>query len=87
MPRTSRGDTPDPYFMHFKKLFATCACGAFCLAVSGCAVVSVATTAVSVAGTAVSVGVAAGSVAVGAATTVAKGAVAVGGAVVGSDSD
>lgn len=52
---------------------------------TGCAVVTVASTAVSVAGTAVSVGVTAGSVAVGAATTVAKGAVAVGGAVVGDD--
>jgi hypothetical protein len=54
------------------------------LSMSGCVVVSVAGAAVSVAGAAVSVGVAAGSAAVGVATTVAKGVVGAGGAVVES---
>lgn len=49
---------------------------------SGCTVVSVASTAVSVAGTAVNVGVTAGSAAVGVASTVTKGVVSVGGAVI-----
>jgi hypothetical protein len=57
------------------------------VSVSGCAVVSVASAAVTVASTAVSVGVTAGSMAVGAATTVAKGAVSVGGAIVGDDDE
>ncbi|MBI1889172.1 MAG: hypothetical protein HYS18_00850 [Burkholderiales bacterium] len=52
------------------------------LMLSGCAVVSVASTAVSLTGTAVSTGVAVGSTAVGAVTTVAKGAVNAGSAVV-----
>jgi hypothetical protein len=59
-------------------------CIAVSLTVSGCAVVSVAGAAVTVAGAAVSVGVAAGSAAVGVATTVAKGVVSAGGAVVES---
>jgi hypothetical protein len=50
-------------------------CLTLLLSTSGCAVVSVATTAVSVAGTAVSVGVSAGSAVVSTAATVTKGVV------------
>lgn len=57
-------------------------CTALLLPLSGCTVVSVASTAVSVAGTAVNVGVTAGSAAVGVATTVTKGVVSVGGTVI-----
>ncbi|MGH8807870.1 MAG: hypothetical protein ACREX0_08330 [Noviherbaspirillum sp.] len=73
--------------MRSKKILICASCTALLLSIGGCAVVSVATTAVSVAGTAVSVGVTAGSVAVGAATTMAKGAVSVGGAVVDTVTD
>lgn len=71
--------------MHLKKTLLTSACVAVLSLASGCAVVTVATTAATVAGTAISVGVTAGSVAVGAATTVAKGAVNVGSAMIGDD--
>lgn len=70
---------PDNAYMLLSRIIATGAC---LLLLDGCTVVSVASTAVSVAGTAVNVGVAAGSAAVGVATTVTKGAVSVGGAVV-----
>ena len=73
--------------MHKKQILLAAACAATLLSVSGCAVVSIATTTASVATTAVSVGVTAGSMAVGAATTVAKGAVNVGSAVLGGDDD
>ena len=66
--------------MHPKNILHACAFAATLLLLNGCAVVSVASTAVSV-------GVAAGSLAVGAATTVAKGAVSVGSAVIGDDDD
>ncbi len=60
--------------MFLKKIIiATCVTGALLL--SGCAVITVATTAVSVASTAVGVGVTVGSSAVGAAATVVKGTV------------
>jgi hypothetical protein len=77
---SGRHSTTDSGFMASKTLFLAGACAAVLILVSGCTVISVATTAVSV-------GVTAGSLAVGAATTVAKGAVAVGSAVVGDDDD
>jgi hypothetical protein len=74
-------------FMRTKQVLLAAACAAILVSVSGCAVVSIATTTASVAGTAISVGVTAGSMAVGAATTAAKGAVSVGSAVLGGDDD
>jgi hypothetical protein len=68
-----------------QRAFLGSACLTVCAMLSGCAVVTVATTAVSVAGTAISVGVTAGSVAIDAATTVAKGAAHVGSAAFGDD--
>jgi hypothetical protein len=65
-----------------KTLCGCCVALALASGGSGCAVVSVASTAVSVGVTAVGIGVSAGSMAIGAATTVAKGAVSVTGAVV-----
>jgi hypothetical protein len=71
--------------MRLKYLLLGSTCIATLLITSGCAVVAVTGAAASVAGTAVSVGLTAGSVAVGAATTVAKGAVSAGSAVLGDD--
>lgn len=85
--RPRRGRQPGSGFMDLKKLLLGCACVAALFSVSGCVAVTVASTAVTVASTAVSVGLTAGSVAVGAATTVAKGAVIVGDAVIGDDDD
>ena len=68
--------------MSLKPLYLSLALLSVFSALSGCAVISVASTAVSVAGTAVNVGVTAGSVAVSAATTVTKGVVSVGSAAV-----
>ncbi len=60
--------------MFWKKMIvSSCVTGATLL--SGCTVITVASTAVSVAGTAVGVGLSVGSAAVGATASVAKGAV------------
>jgi len=76
-----------PGLMRSKTLLLAVLSTAILMSTAGCAVVSVATTAATVAGTAVNVGLGAGSMAVSAATTVAKGAVTVGGAVLGSDEE
>lgn len=66
--------------MLLRKIFIAGSIAILSTSLTGCAVVSVASAGVSVATTAVSVGV-------GAATTVAKGAATVGGAVIGAAVD
>lgn len=73
--------------MQANKIFRGCVCAAALLSSSGCTVLAVATTAASAAGTAITVGITAGSVAVDAATTVAKGAVSAGSALLDNVED
>lgn len=78
-PGVSR-TVPGSRFMYKKQFFLAALAAALSVSLSGCAVVTVASTAVTV-------GVAAGSVAVGAASTVARGAVSLGGAVLSDDDE
>lgn len=73
--------------MRLRSLLQATIVVAMSLSLGGCAVVAVTSAAVTVASTAVSVGVTAGSLAVGAATTVVKGTVKVGDALIGDDEE